>query len=141
MDAIPSNRQHSRTPWNKGKLVGQKTPFKPRDIWAMRIQLQQRHRTRELALLNLGLDSKLRACDLVALKVRDITHGAHVAARAIVQQHKTGRPVQFEITAAAREAKIRRMNWRRGSAGMGRSSKADSEPRTWPRPSTHGTAM
>jgi integrase len=104
MDATASTRSHSRAPWNKGKLTGQKAPFKPRDIWAMRIRLQQEHRTRELALLNLGIDSKLRACDLIALKVRDITHGEHVAPRAIVQQKKTGRPVQFEITAAARES-------------------------------------
>ena len=86
MDATPSRRSHHREPWNKGKLTGQKAPFKPKDIWAMRVRLQQEHRTRELALLNLGIDSKLRACDLVALKVRDITHGEHVANRAIVQQ-------------------------------------------------------
>jgi integrase len=107
MDATPSSpsgRFHHREPWNKGKLTGQKAPFKPKDIWAMRVRLQQQRRTRELALLNLGIDSKLRGCDLVSLKVRDITHGEHVASRAIVQQKKTGRPVQFEITAPAREA-------------------------------------
>jgi integrase len=104
MDATPSSRSHHREPWNKGKLVGQKAPFKPKDIWALRVRLQQAHRLRELALLNLGIDSKLRACDLVSLKVRDIVHGERVATRAIVQQKKTGRPVQFEITAPAREA-------------------------------------
>jgi integrase len=104
MDATPSTRSHHREPWNKGKLIGQKAPFKPKDIWALRVRLQQERRSRELALLNLGIDSKLRACDLVSLKVRDITHGEHVANRAIVQQKKTGRPVQFEITAPAREA-------------------------------------
>jgi hypothetical protein len=62
----PSTR--NRTPWNKGKLVGPKAPFKPKDIWTTRLQLQQHHRTRELALLNLGIDSKLRGCDLVTLK-------------------------------------------------------------------------
>jgi integrase len=102
--ATSSGRFHHRQPWNKGKLIGQKAPFKPRDIWAMRVRLQQAHRTRELALLNLGLDSKLRACDLVSLRVRDIVHGDRVASRAIVQQKKTGRPVQFEITAPARES-------------------------------------
>lgn len=86
MDATPSSRSHHLESWNKGKLTGQKAPFKPKDIWAMRVRLQQDHRTRELALLNLGIDSKLRACDLVSLKVRDITHGEHVANRAIVQQ-------------------------------------------------------
>jgi integrase len=104
MDATPSGRSHHREPWNKGKLTGQKAPFKPKDIWAMRVRLQQQRRTRELALLNPDIDSKLRACDLVSLKVRDITHGEHVASRAIVQQKKSGRPVQFEITAPAREA-------------------------------------
>jgi integrase len=104
MDAIPSPRSRHREPWNKGKLTGQKAPFKPKDIWALRVRLQQEHRSRELALVNFGLDSKLRACDLVALKVRDVTHGDRVASRAIVQKKKTGRPVQFEITAPAREA-------------------------------------
>ncbi len=61
-------------------------------------------RVRELALFNLGIDSKLRGCDLVSLKVRDVCHGEQVAARAIVMQHKTRRPVQFELTAATREA-------------------------------------
>jgi len=94
----------SRTPWNKDKLVGPKAPFKPKDVWTMRMQLQQHHRTRELALLNLGIDSKLRGCDLVALKVRDIAHGEQIAPRAIIQQRKTGRPVQFEITPVTRQA-------------------------------------
>jgi integrase len=104
MDATPSPRSHHRVPWNKGKLVGQKAPFKPKDVWAMRVRLQQEHRTRELALLNLGIDSKLRGCDLVSLKVRDILHGSQVAPRAIVLQHKTNRPVQFEITPVTRLA-------------------------------------
>jgi len=90
-------------PWNKGKIVGQKAPFKLKDIWALRVRLQMEGRVRELALFNLGIDSKLRGCDLVALKVRDVCHGEQVAARAIVLQHKTQRPVQFEITAATRE--------------------------------------
>jgi len=94
----------NRTPWNKGKLVGPKAPFKPKDVWTIRLQLQQHHRTRELALLNLGIDSKLRGCDLVTLKVRDISHGEGIAPRAIIQQKKTGRPVQFEITPVTRQA-------------------------------------
>jgi hypothetical protein len=91
MDITLSPRSHHREPWNKGKLTGQKAPFKPKDIWALRVRLQHKHSTRELALLNLGLDSKLRGCDLVSLKVRDVMHGDHVASRAIVQQKKTGR--------------------------------------------------
>jgi hypothetical protein len=77
-----------REPWNKGKLVGQKAPLKLKDIWAIRVRLQMQERIRELALLNLGIDSKLRACDLVRLRVRDVCHGDRVAARAMVVQQK-----------------------------------------------------
>ena len=93
-----------REPWNKGKIVGQKAPFKVKDIWALRVRLQIEHRVRELALFNLGIDSKLRGCDLVALKVRDVCHGDQMATRSIVMQHKTRRPVQFEITSTTRDA-------------------------------------
>ena len=92
-----------REPSNKGKIVGQKAPLKLKDIWALRVRLQIEHRVRELALFKLGIDSKLRGCDLVELKVRDVCHGEQVAARAIVMQQKTHRPVQFEITPATRE--------------------------------------
>lgn len=98
-----ANATH-REPWNKGKIVGQKAPFKPKEIWALRVRLQMEGRVRELALFNLGIDSKLRGCDLVALKVRDVCHGDQMATRAIVMQHKTQRPVQFEITQATRDA-------------------------------------
>jgi integrase len=91
-------------PWNKGKLVGQKAPLKLREIWAIRVRLQVFRRTRELALFNLGIDSKLRACDLLKLKVRDISLGERIAVRAIVVQQKTSRPVQFEITESTRTA-------------------------------------
>ena len=93
-----------REPWNKGKIVGQKAPFKAKDIWALRVRLQMESRLRELALFNLGIDSKLRGCDLVSLRMRDICHGDQVATRATVMQQKTRRPVQFEITPATREA-------------------------------------
>ena len=92
-----------REPWNKGKIVGQKAPLKLKDIWALRVRLQMGSRVRELALFNLGIDSKLRGCDLVKLKVRDVCHGDQVAARAIVMQQKTQRPVQFEITQPTRD--------------------------------------
>jgi len=94
----------SRQPWNKGKLVGQKAPLKLRDIWAIRIRLQLRHRTRDLALFNTAIDSKLRACDLVKLRVLDVAHGDQVASRAIVMQQKTRRPVQFEITDSTKQS-------------------------------------
>jgi hypothetical protein len=66
-----------REPWNRGKIVGQKAPFKLKDIWALRVRLQLQGRVRELALFNLGIDSKLRGCDLVRLNVRDLCHGDH----------------------------------------------------------------
>ena len=91
-------------PWNKGKLLGQKPPLKLKEIWAIRIRLQLNYRTRELALFNLAIDSKLRGCDLVGLRVHDVVQGSHVAPRAIVMQKKTQRPVQFEITEQTRDA-------------------------------------
>jgi site-specific recombinase XerC len=91
-------------PWNKGKLVGQKAPLRLKEIWAIRIRLQLAERTRELALFNLAVDSKLRSCDLVTLPVRGITHGERIAARAIVMQQETQRPVQFEITEQTRDS-------------------------------------
>ena len=91
-------------PWNKGKLVGQKRPLKLKEIWGIRIRLQIAENLRELALFNLAIDSKLRGCDLVNLRVRDIVTGSEVASRASIFQSKTGRPVQFEITEQTRDA-------------------------------------
>ena len=92
------------TPWNKGKLLGQKPPLKLKEIWAIRIRLELERRARELALFNLAIDSKLRGCDLVGLRVHDVVQGSHIAPRAIVMQKKTQRPVQFEITEQTRDA-------------------------------------
>ena len=103
MDTIKPVVQHGE-PWNKGKLVGQKSPLKLKEIWAIRIRLGLAQRLRDLALFDLAIDSKLRACDLVKLRVRDVCHGERVASRAIVMQRKTQRPVQFEITEQTREA-------------------------------------
>ena len=94
----------AKVPWHKGKIVGQKAPPKLKDIWAIRIRLQLGHRTRELALFDLGLDSKLRACDLVRLRVRDVCHGDRVSTRPIILQQKTSQPVHFEITQPTRDA-------------------------------------
>ena len=88
----------------QGQLLGQKPPLKLKEIWAIRIRLQLDHRTRELALFNLAVDSKLRGCDVVALRVHDVVQGSRVASRAIVMQKKTQRPVQFEITEQTRDA-------------------------------------
>ena len=73
-----------RLPWNKGKLVGQKPPLKPKDIWAIRIHLQNAHAVRDLAMFNLAIDSKLRGCDLVKLQVRDVAHEGKAVCRATV---------------------------------------------------------
>ena len=89
-------------PWNKGKLIGQKPPLKPHEVWAIRIRLQIAGRVREVALFNLAVDSKLRSCDLVRIRVRDVFHGAGVMSRAMVMQRKTQRPVQFELTEQTR---------------------------------------
>ena len=99
-----NQRIPSRIPWNKGKLVGQKAPLKLREVWNIRIRLQLAHQYRDLALFNLALDSKLRGCDLVRLRVRDIAHGTRLTNRAMVMQQKTQRPVQFEITEQTRDA-------------------------------------
>jgi len=98
------NTSNSHEPWNKGKLIGQKSPLKLKDIWAIRIHLQLDKHIRDLALFNLAIDSKLRGCDLVGLRVRDIAHGKQIMSRAIVMQLKTKRPVQFELTEQTREA-------------------------------------
>jgi integrase len=102
MENTIDHEQHA--PWKKGVTVGQKSPFKLKEIWAIRVRLQLQHRVRELAMFDLGVDSKLRACDLVKMRVRDICHGEHVSPRATVMQQKTSRPVQFEITQATRDA-------------------------------------
>lgn len=91
-------------PWNKGRITGQKPPLKPREVWAIRVRLQISDRVRDLALFNLAIDSKLRGCDLVHLRVEDVMQGDQVRTRALVLQRKTGAPVQFEITEQARSA-------------------------------------
>ena len=88
--------------WNKGRLIGQKRPLKPKDVWAIRARLQLERRARDLALFNLAIDSKLRGCDLVRLMVEDVCAGGRVRERATIVQRKTGRPVQFEITEQTR---------------------------------------
>jgi integrase len=101
MDTLTPIR--SKSPWNKGILTGQKPPLKLREIWAIRIRLQLSKQVRDLALFNLAIDSKLRSCDLVKIRVREVTHGATILRRAMVVQQKTGLPVQFEITEQTRE--------------------------------------
>ena len=93
-----------REPWNKGKLVGQRRPLKLKEIWGIRIRLQMDNSVRDLAMFNLAIDSKLRGCDLVRLRVSDVTHSGRIMSRANVMQRKTGQPVQFEITEETQES-------------------------------------
>jgi integrase len=85
----------SRTPWNKGKLIGAKPPLRPKHVWSIRTRLMIEGRTRDLAMFNLAIDSKLRGCDVVALKIEDIAPHGYAIDRATVRQRKTGRPVKF----------------------------------------------
>ena len=102
-----------RKPWNAGRLIGPKAPLKPKHIWAIRQQLKTSRRVRDLAMFNCALDAKLRACDLVKLRVWDIAPGGVLRERSTVIQQKTGRPVPFEITEPTREA-LRAWLGRRG---------------------------
>jgi integrase len=91
-------------PWNSGRIIGPKPPFKAKHVWAIRQQLKSANRIRDLALFDCGIDAKLRGCDLVKLRVSDVAPGGSLRQRATVIQQKTGRPVPFEITDATREA-------------------------------------
>ena len=116
-DEIPADQQPGR-----GKLVGQKPPLKPKEVWSIRALLQLNEKVRDLALFNLAIDSKLRGCDLVRLRVRDVVHGGQVVSRATVMQRKTGQPVRFEVTEQTRDAVKAWIAGDRksGSAGMPR---------------------
>jgi integrase len=93
-----------RTPWNKGKLIGAKPPLWPKHVWSIRTKLHIEGRILELALFNLAIDSKLRGCDVVTLKVEDVAPNGYAVARATVRQKKTRHPVRFELTDHTREA-------------------------------------
>jgi integrase len=93
-------------PWNVGRIIGPKAPFKPKHVWAIRQQLKNAKRVRDLALFNCAIDAKLRGCDLVKLRVSDVAPGGVVRERSTVIQQKTRRPVPFEITQPTREALV-----------------------------------
>ena len=93
-----------REPWNKGKLIGAKPPLRPKHVWSIRTKLQIAGRTRDLAMFNVAIDSKLRGCDVVSLRVEDVAPHGHAVDRATVRQKKTGQPVKFELTEQTREA-------------------------------------
>jgi integrase len=101
-DPIPSTSK--RSAWNKGKLIGAKPPLRPKHVWSIRTKLQVEGRTRDLAMFNLAIDSKLRGCDVVALKIEDIAPSGYAIDRATVRQKKTGQPVKFELTEQTRQA-------------------------------------
>lgn len=103
-DSTPDHICRTAIPWNRGKLIGPKPPLKAKEIWSIRVRLQVAQRVRDLALFNLALDSKLRACDLIGLRMDDVALNGRVRSRATIMQRKTGRPVQFEITEQTREA-------------------------------------
>ena len=100
----PTGKAPRRPPWNKGKLVGAKPPLRPAHVWAIRTKLQMKGQVRDLALFNLAIDSKLRGCDVVAVRFDDVAPNGYTLDRATVRQKKTGRPVQFEITDHTRQA-------------------------------------
>src|SRR5712691_3984223 len=93
-----------RVPWNKGKLTGAKPPLRQKHIWAIRTKLQIEQQTRDLTMFNLAIDSKLRGCDVVAIRVDDVAPNGYAVDRATVRQKKTGRPVRFELTEQTRQA-------------------------------------
>lgn len=93
-----------RPPWNKGKLVGAKPPLRPSHVWSIRTKLQIEGKKRDLALFNLAIDSKLRGCDVVAVRVDDVAPSGYAMDRATIRQKKTGRPVRFELTDQTRQA-------------------------------------
>lgn len=102
IDIIPPSAR--REPWNKGKLIGVKPPLRPKHVWSIRAKLQIAGRIRDLAMFNLAIDSKLRGCDVVSLKVEDVAPHGHAIDRANVRQRKTGQPVRFEMSEQTREA-------------------------------------
>ena len=103
-DPVELTQKLPRVPWNKGKLIGAKPPLRSKHVWSIRTRLQVEGRTRDLAMFNLAIDSKLRGCDVVAIKVEDVAPHGYTADRATVRQKKTGRPVRFELTELTRQA-------------------------------------
>lgn len=93
-----------RIPWNKGKLIGARPPLRQKHVWAIRTRLQIEQRARDLAMFNLAIDSKLRGCDLVSVRIDDVARNGYAVDRATVRQKKTGRPVRFELTEHTRQA-------------------------------------
>lgn len=104
-----------RAAWNAGRKVGTKRPLTQKQIWAVRFFLGHERRIRDRALFDLAIDSKLRGCDLVKIRIGDLVAGPEIRTRAIVVQQKTGRPVQFEITSDVRASLLAWLERRGGS--------------------------
>ncbi len=104
-----------RPAWNAGKNVGTKRPLTQKQIWAIRFHLDREGRVRDKTLFDLAIDSKLRGCDLVKIKIGDVVAGADIRSRATVIQQKTNRPVQFELTADVRATLLAWLERRGGS--------------------------
>jgi integrase len=102
--ACEAEMRTTRIPWNKGKLIGAKPPLRPSHVWSIRTKLQMQGKIRDLALFNLAIDSKLRGCDVVAVRVDDVAPSGYAMDRATIRQKKTGRPVRFELTDHTRQA-------------------------------------
>ena len=93
--------------WNKGRIIGQRLPLLPKHVWAIRVRLENAENLRDLALFNMAIDSKLRGCDLVKLKVSDVYSAGQMKNRASVLQSKTQKPVRFEVTDGTRKSILR----------------------------------
>lgn len=107
--------QDCRTPWNTGRKLGAKRPLLPKQVWAVRFWLEQERRLRDRALFDLAIDSKLRGCDLVKVRIGDLVSGARIRQRALIIQQKTGTPVQFELLEPARASLLEWLERRGGS--------------------------
>jgi integrase len=101
---VTTQPEARRIPWNKGKMIGAKPPLRTKNVWSIRTNLQVAGRIRDLAIFNLAIDSKLRGCDVVSLRVEDVAPQGMALDRASVRQKKTGHPVRFELTEQTREA-------------------------------------
>ena len=128
-----------RLAWNAGRKVGAKRALKPRQVWAVRFFLDQNRRMRDRALFDLAVDSKLRGCDIVAIKIGDLVIGGQIRHRAIVTQRKTGKPVQFELMGDARASLLAWLERRGGSlddyvfpSRVDRASHLSTRQYAWP---------
>ena len=106
---------HDLRPWNEGRVIGAKRALKAQQVWAIRFWLDQHYRLRDRALFDLAIDSKLRGCDVVKVRIGDIAVGGRIRDRAVVVQQKTKRPVQFELVEPARRTLLAWLERRRGT--------------------------